>query len=506
MSAPAVRVREFWCSVRDQHIGDMQLFLSRFPDTVACWRDASSVFQFGQPVYANTGCNLQGTDFSRPEPPPHAPISAAVLFMHGWDFEAVHMAGILEAAFSVCGAVLAAPAQDKLMKRVELWMRKNVSRCEQAMVASARVGNLTTFRFALDQSGILKRSGVSLALDVSPLRVPDITVLQAVLKWDDVKIRRELLATLLPRCTLDYVLLTSVPDQDGCTTVFESAVLTKDADALQAILSEIVRHSALQEQRTQSQLRRALDMCHDALAAETHAADAYDAVLVKLCSHLTLEHLTAAGAAAAAAAAAAERALARAADDRSSPAYSQAHVARDACARALAIQASMVAHAKSAADLAILTCSTRTTEEARHFTDLFQAELRVLDSAHVAREQVALLRLRVQVLTDIVSKQALALQYVQHDGAAALSDASFGEFLASMDALETALFVARMPALDGLSVLDTSSPVAGATAGPTSLEDRYLTLTVPSLATETANLQAMQAQLSAVRVPLALLK
>ena len=57
MSAAHTDIRLFWCNVRDQSLADMQLFLKRFPDTVALWRDAAHLHQFGQVVYANTGMN-----------------------------------------------------------------------------------------------------------------------------------------------------------------------------------------------------------------------------------------------------------------------------------------------------------------------------------------------------------------------------------------------------------------------------------------------------------------
>ena len=515
MSATHTDIRLFWCNVRDQSLSDMQLFLKRFPDTVALWRDAAHLHQFGQVVYANAGMNLLGTDFSTACPPKRAPVSAAVLFMIGCDFEMCDMPYILEAMYGECAVALAPVSYERLLKRGDVWMRKHVDRCELAMVACARTRNLAAFRQALDACGGARR-GPGTVFDDTPQRLPGITVLQAALMWEDAKIRRELLAFLLPKCTLAYMLLAAPVTGTAelgfasaciCTiqqahTAFEEAVAVPDADALQMLLHELTKYGVLHEPRCQDMLTRALLFCGNMLTY-VHSG-VLDDVIIKLCSHLRVEGVAQCHSALASTLEnAVARTLARFADNKSHPLYAQAEAAHGIITRALALCASMIKHATDTAERDVVVMTRRTLEEGERFNAAFQQQLHVLDTAHALHDEVHVLRMKTQLLTELLTKQARVLHYVQEHARAAgvhaapeLSDAKFVEFLSAMDALEAELLSASMPVIEGVAALPPAVPTPGA-----SLEQRFQSIR----GAETANLQALQTRLRAIREPVGML-
>ena len=504
------QIRVFWADVRAQRLTDVHGFLKRFPDTVGMWRDAANTRQFAQVILSNTGMTLSGSGLGASVTIPDvacAPLSAAVLFMHGVDFELTDMPDLLRAVFGECASELPPDLYERLLKKVDTWMHKHVGRAELVMVACSQTRNLDGFRRAMGASGCSKRGAP--ILDDTPQRVPGMSVLQAVLLWEDVKLRHELLTLLLPKCTLAYVLLDApVHAEPGsciapvaqARTVFEEAAAVPDADALQMLLNECVKYGVLNDAAVQRVLTAALQFCGN-MATYVTDVQILDDVIVKLCAHLRVEHIAACFASLASTyEGAVSRTLARYADTKAHAAFAHADTAQRNIVRAMALCTSMVKHARTMAERDVQLMTTRTAEESKRFQTALAAELVLAERAHALDADVQVLRVKSQVMSEIIMKQARALHYVQDQArgvsapVAVLSDSKFSEFVTAMDALEADLLSVSMPAVEGVVALPAPFVAPG-----TSLETRFESIK------DTAMLQALQTRLRAIREPVGML-
>ena len=532
-------IRCFWADVRCQDAARMAAFLRQFVDTLGYWREPMNIRPFAQVVYDNTGLCAAGGDLyalrgGAQGLVARAPIAGAVLFLHGCEFDMRDMGDVLQAVYGDCAGVMGGEQYEKLLRRTDAWMQRHVDRCELALVACAQTRNLEGFRRALSASG-MNRRGMATVFDNEPQRAPGMTVLQAIMLWEDPKVRSGLLAHVLPKCTLAYMLLecpaAAVPHGDTLPvpvlaalqtrTVFEEAAAVPDPDALQVLLNELTRFGALQEEGTQRVLASALMLCGKLIGYTGDASAAMDEVVVKLCAHMRVDSVAQCYSSMSGVfEGAVVRTRVRYADDRAHLMMAQTDVASTTLTRTIALCASMVKHARDAALTDVVLRSKRTRDESQRFNAAFSKELQTVEHAHALQEEVALLRLRTQVLTDVVTKQARVLHYVQDQlrhasspssrasaetgGSAFKSDAQFTEFLEAMDAIEADLLCAQMPSLEGLKPLGTGSPAAPASSLET-LEQRFQSIRGTPVDEAAARLQTLQAQVHAVRIPVGML-
>jgi hypothetical protein len=403
--------RRFWQNVKSENLQEVINFCATYPQLLAYWKEYEADLYAGVPGFAVVGdrpgpmfeyVGVGNDDF-------HCMKSAslAVLYVMGLTIPERYFLVFLKDVFSRYQEdEVLQRCMDKLKGKLDNAIKTNPVMLEIVLSAAALSSNLHMFQQFNPK--IAKKT----LYDVMPGRKPgDISLLHAILTWQDPKIRRDLFMEAMARSSTSYILLAQFDSgigSDGTSSALEQAAGIPDLEIVKAILSRLKSDSVIGF-HLPALVRAILHSVQSQCNSENKAADdTFCLVQTEIAAHLDELHLCKLHGKIEVVRANIIRCKVQ--SDPSKPLYAQAKGVLDTLARVAAASVSSVKYSEQLSFKHLIGTQPITAAEEAAFEKAYRSHLSQIDTDMSLRDENSALKMDIKTLRDRLDSQSTQLK------------------------------------------------------------------------------------------------